>query len=167
MPNWCNNSITIRHVDPQMIERAYQALCQGQFLNEFVPMPKELLEGDGWYQWAVNNWGTKWDVGGNDCMVEKANDNEISASFDSAWAPPCAAYEKLAAMGFIIKAYYHEPGMCFAGVWTGDEDYVNDDYREYSDESAETVREAVGEELDDYWGISESMASWEDDREDQ
>lgn len=167
MPNWCNNSITIRHVDPLMIERAYQALCQGQFLNEFVPMPKELLEGDGWYQWAVNNWGTKWDVGGNDCMVEKINVNEISASFDSAWAPPCTAYSQLVDQGFEIRAYYYEPGMCFAGIWTGDANGINDDYREYSDESAETVREAVGEELDDYWGISESMASWEDDREDQ
>lgn len=35
--------------------------------------------------------------------------------FDSAWSPPTEAYEKLQAMGFVVKAYYWELGMSFCG----------------------------------------------------
>ncbi len=194
MPNWCNNSITLKHKDPAMIERAYQALCKGEFLNEFIPVPLCLREtvagsfGDpekqaaleksqqdnlnaynykDWYDFCVGEWGTKWDVGGDDGLIQKLNDNEVNASFDSAWAPPIRAYERLCEMGFIIKAYYDEPGMCFCGVVTGDEDYFDDDYYEYSGETSETVREAIGEELDDFWGISENMAQWEEENVDE
>ncbi len=190
MPNWCNNSVTLRHKDPEMIQRAYDALLKGGLLNEFIPCPKELTEtvsghcGEGyaqdlnqakmalnvkyfghkdWYDWQVANWGTKWDVGGDDGVVDRINDNELGASFDSAWAPPVNAYEKLCAMGFEIKAYYNEPGMCFCGAVTGNEDSFDDEYYEYSGESSETVRDAIGAELDDFWCISENMKEWEEE----
>lgn len=188
MPNWCNNSITLKHKDPQMIERAHKALVDGRLLQEFIPCPQDLLDTvagfpgadkqaaheaqeksnlekyghKNWYDWNIANWGTKWDVGGDDGLTQKLDANTLEASFDSAWAPPCAAYEQLAAMGFIIKAYYDEPGMCFCGVWTGDEEEFFDDYREYSGETSETVREVISEELDDFWGLSERMAEWEE-----
>lgn len=191
MPNWCNNSITLKHKDPAMIERAYKALCAGRFLQEFLPCPAELLEtvagfvGEelraaheaqqasniekygykDWYDWNIANWGTKWDVGGDDGLIQLLSENSLDASFDSAWAPPIQAYERLCAMGFIIKAYYDEPGMAFCGVFTGDEEDSYDDYYEYSGETSETVREAIGEELDDFWGISETMAQWEEENE--
>lgn len=187
MPNWCNNSITLKHKDPAMIERAFQALCKGEFLNEFIPIPQELkdtvagfkgesereaheaqqkanIEKHGykdWYDFSVAEWGTKWDVGGDDGLIQKLDDNTLEASFDSAWSPPTNAYEKLAAMGFEIKAYYDECGMAFCGVWTGNEEDFYDDYYEYGSETSETVRVAVGEELDDFWGLSERMAEWE------
>jgi hypothetical protein len=189
MPNWCNNSITLKHKDPVMIERAFKSLCKGEFLSEFFPCPKDLLEtvagfpGEDkraeheaqqkrnielyghkdWYDWQVANWGTKWDVGGDDGLIQKLSENSLDASFDSAWAPPIRAYEQLCALGFIIKAYYDEPGMCFCGVFTGDEEDSFDDYHEYSSYNSKNVREAIGEELDDFWGISETMAQYEDE----
>jgi hypothetical protein len=36
-----------------------------------------------------------------------------------------------------------------------------DEYYEYGGEDSTTVRESIGAELDDYFGISESMAEWE------
>ena len=42
MPNWCNNTIELSHEDPAMIERAKAAFADGKFLNEFIPLPKEL-----------------------------------------------------------------------------------------------------------------------------
>lgn len=191
MPNWCNNSITLKHEDPAMIERAYKALCRGEFLNEFIPVPQDLkdtvagfmgedkreaheaqqkanLEKYGakdWYDFCTSQWGTKWDVGGDDGLIQKLSENCVEASFDSAWAPPCAAYEQLAAMGFIIKAYYDEPGMAFCGVWTGDEEDFQDDYYEYSGETSETVANVIGYDLDQFWGISERMAEWEEENE--
>ena len=193
MPNWCNNSITLKHKDPAMIERAYKALCAGEFLQEFIPCPQALRDtvagsmGEDkraaheaqmadniakhgykdWYDWQVANWGTKWDVGGDDGLIQLLSENSLDASFESAWSPPVNAYEKLCAMGFIIKAYYDEPGMCFCGVVTGDEDYFDDDYYEYSGETSETVRGLIGEELDDFWGISETMANYEEENADE
>lgn len=187
MPNWCNNSITLKHKDPAMIERAVKAYQEGRFLAEFIPVPQELkdtvagfkpedereaheaqqksnLEKFGykdWYSFCVNEWGTKWDIGGGGEFIEQPDANTIEASFDSAWAPPCAAYEKLAAMGFEIKAYYMETGMAFCGKWTGNEDDSFDDYYEYGSETAETIREAVGAELDDFWGLTDMLAEWE------
>ena len=189
MPNWCNNSVTLKHKDPAMIERAYKALCKGEFLQEFIPCPQALrdtvagFKGEDeraeheaqqarniaehgykdWYDWQIANWGTKWDVGGDDGLIQLLSENSIDASFDSAWSPPTTAYEKLAAMGFIIKAYYNEPGMAFCGVWTGDEEDFFDDYYEYGGETSATVREVIGEELDDFWCISEDMANWEEE----
>lgn len=189
MPNWCNNSVTLKHKDPAMIERAHKALVDGRLLQEFFPCPQDLIDtvagfpGEdkreaheaqekrnlelygykNWYDWNVANWGTKWDVGSDDGLTQKLDANTLEASFDSAWAPPCAAYEKLIEMGFYIKAFYDEPGMCFCGVWEGDtENGFFDDYCEYSGETSETIREAVGEELDDFWGLSERMAEWEE-----
>ena len=37
MPNWCNNTLVLRHADPAMITRAKDAFAAGKFLNEFVP----------------------------------------------------------------------------------------------------------------------------------
>ena len=182
MPNWCNNSVTLRHKDPAMIQRAQEALASGTLLNEFFPCPAELHEHDSpirdealserflkeygakdWYDWQVKNWGTKWDVG-TDGLMQRLDEHTLEASFDSAWAPPTAAYEKLTDLGFYVKAYYNEPGMCFCGVWEGDKDNgFFDDYVEYSGETSATIREAVGEELDDYWGLSETMAEYEEE----
>jgi hypothetical protein len=66
-------------------------------------------------------------------------------------------------LGFEITAYYYEPGMAFVGKW---EDGC-DDYFEISGHDSTNVREAIGEELDDYFGISEDMAQWEEENEDE
>jgi hypothetical protein len=192
MPNWCNNSITLRHKDSAMVTRAQEALAAGRLLQEFIPCPQDLIDtvsgfmGEDkreaheaqmkrnielygykdWYDWNVANWGTKWDVGGDDGLMERLDPNTLQASFDSAWAPPCNAYERLAALGFEIEAYYNEPGMCFCGKVTANEDDFVDDYYEYSGESSATVREAIGDDLDDFWGISEDMANYEEENED-
>lgn len=188
MPNWCQNSITLHHRDPAMIDRAMKALAASTLLQEFVPCPQDLIDTvadfpsedkraaheaqenrnlelygyKNWYDWNVANWGTKWDVGSDDTLG-RIDDHTLEASFDSAWSPPCQAYEKLCAMGFEIEAYYNEPGMAFCGKFTGNENEFFDDYQEYSGETAKTVREVIGEELDDFWCISEDMTQWEED----
>jgi hypothetical protein len=176
MPNWCNNGITLRHADPEMIQRAATTLQAGQFLQEFIPCPKELTETvaqfgtndaekanldkygyASWYDFNIANWGTKWDVESDN--VEILDANTVTAGFDSAWAPPIRAYERLLELGFEIEAFYYEPGMQFVGKWTDGED----EYIELGGETSATVRESIGAELDDYFCISEQMAEWEAD----
>ena len=190
MPNWCNNTVTLEHDDPAMIARAKASFADGRFLAEFIPVPKSLqivagcagshdspeqialveaeennIKAHGyknWYDFCVNEWGTKWDVGGGDGSL---NDIEggIIVSFDSAWAPPTNAYEKLHEMGFKILAMYYEPGMAFAGVW---EDGI-DDYYEYGGLDSAGIAEELPSALDEAFGISESVAEWEAENEEE
>jgi hypothetical protein len=188
MPNWCNNVVELAHEDPAMLERARDALNRGEFLNEFIPVPEELkivagsvgdpdeqkklmedternlqVHGYGnWYDYCVNEWGTKWDVGG-DGMTAEIENGRITTSFDSAWSPPIAAYEKLVDMGFSVRAYYYEGGMCFAGVW---EDFI-DDYYDLGGMTSEQVKEELPEALDEMFCISEYMAEWEEENEEE
>ena len=175
MPNWCANTLTLKHEDPAMITRARDAFMRGELLQEFIPCPAELLEttaqfgqndqeklnrekyGYGsWYDWNIAHWGTKWDVGGDGCDALH-HANEFNASFDSAWAPPTSAYERLMELGFEVRAMYYEPGMAFAGIW---EDGFDDCYQ-YGSMNAEQIADALPEELDEAFGISESVAEWE------
>ncbi len=191
MPNWCNNVVELAHEDPAMLERARDALNRGEFLQEFIPVPQELkdtvagrvggneeyaqrlqefkeklnLEFFGyanWYDYCVNEWGTKWDVGG-DGMTCEIEDGRISTSFDSAWSPPIQAYEKLVDLGFSVRAYYYEGGMCFAGIW---EDF-NDDYYDLSGLDSEAVKDQLPSALDEMFCISEYMAEWEAENAEQ
>ena len=42
MPNWCNNTMTLEHDDPAMIERARTAFNGEGLLQEFIPVPEDL-----------------------------------------------------------------------------------------------------------------------------
>jgi hypothetical protein len=57
-----------------------------------------------------------------------------------------------------VIAYYNEPGMGFVGKW----DNGVDDCVEYHGQTSDTVRDYIGEELDDMYAISETMAEYED-----
>ena len=159
MPNWCNNTLNLRHEDPAMIERAKTAFANGRFLEEFVPFPN----GEWDYNWCVNTWGTKWDVGGGDGHTVEQDANGVVFNFDSAWAPPTGAYEHLMEQGFEILAYYYEPGMAFAGKW----DNGDDDYYEYGGMSAMEIEAMLPDDLDETFGISESVAEYEAEQEEE
>jgi hypothetical protein len=160
VPNWCNNSITIRGTNQREISEIADAMNEGRFLKTVIPIPED--QKDNWYDFCVNNWGTKWEV---DCQNVEVEDDGLSVScfFDSAWAPPVGVAEALVERGLAVTLYYHECGMCFVGKY---EDGV-DDYYEYSSENSETVRAAIGDELDDMFGISENMAEYEAENPDE
>jgi hypothetical protein len=135
MPNWCMNKLTVSHPNKDMVDRFEKAYNLGKACSDFVPEPN-YINDDEWYNWRVCNWGTKWDIGA-DIGTDKEERyglkatrvaNEVSCSFDSAWAPPVGLYEKLFELGYDIKATYWEPGMAFCGIW----DNGADNYCEYS-----------------------------------
>jgi hypothetical protein len=186
MPNWCNNTLELSHEDPAMIERAKRAFAEGKLLNEFVPVPEDLhivagRVGDDndpkqkelelkeelnrithgystWYDFCVNEWGTKWDVGGDDYNEpHQETPNDLTISFDSAWAPPTVAMDKLVDLGFSVRLYYYEPGMAFAGIYEDG----SDDYYDYGGMNSDQVAEELPTALDEMFGISESIAEYE------
>jgi len=153
MPNWCSNTLNISHEDPDMIERAKTAYRAGRFLQEFIPFPN----GEWDYNWCVNTWGTKWDIGGEDAHMVEQDANNVVFNFDSAWAPPTGAYEQLMEQGFEIIAYYYEPGMAFCGKWENGDD----DYYEYGGMTSDQIADELPDDLDETFGISESVAEYE------
>ena len=190
MPNWCNNSVVLKHEDPVMIERARKAFIDGRLLDEFIPVPADLHIVAGsvgakgspeqnelelkeelnrithgystWYDFCVNEWGTKWDVGGDGNLPQDIPGG-LMLGFESAWSPPITAYEKLMELGFEIEAMYFEPGMAFAGIW----DNGFDDFYDYSGMDSKAIAEALPAELDEAFGISESAAEWEEENKEE
>lgn len=58
--------------------------------------PEYKEEGIDWYSYNNENWGTKWDVANSDgTFIEDDSPGIVSYRFDTAWAPPVPAMEKL------------------------------------------------------------------------
>ena len=180
MPNWCNNSIKVKgHADK--IDALKKAVIDQKMLDHMMPMPKELKDSEkfpadgserpdlvakhgasSWYDWAVNNWMTKWDTGVEDASYIQEQDlgdgmKEISFHFDSAWSPPTGAYEHYLAHNNDIDIYatYYEPGCDFAGIFENN----YDDCYPLSDITDAQLRGDLSE-LDDHYGILESREEW-------
>jgi hypothetical protein len=189
MPNWCNNTLTLTHEDPAMITRAKEALDRGEFLQEFIPVPKDLSDtvsgymGDGeeqaklvaktqaniekygygnWYDFCVGEWGTKWDVGGDGQTDIHPDGKMLHTTFDSAWAPPINAYDKLVELGFGVNAMYYEGGMCYAGAY----DEHGDQEISLEGMSADEI-ERDYPSIDEAFGISESIREYEAENEEE
>ena len=190
MPNWCDNQITITGPN-KVIDKIEKIVNEekgaGGLLDFFQPMPKELRDttADGstdkklmekygysdWYGWACDNWGTKWEVceffGVDRQYLTEQSEGEstISFSFSSAWSPPIGAYEEFLAKNeeCSLKAYYYEGGCDFMGIWDNGDDrcYQPSNYK--SDDKF--FDSGDGKEIDDYFGITESMADWEAEQE--
>ena len=161
MPNWCNNTLTLTHEDPTQIDRAIAAFQEGKLCQEFHPMQPHLLEDESWYNWRVDNWGTKWDVGGEtEGRIDRINENSVSISFESAWCPPIEFYQHIEEnCGFAVNATWFEPGMGFAG------EFYDGESQHYEWSDLEEARSVIPEHLEEEYGIIADMESWEEENE--
>ena len=143
-------------------------------------MPKELEDTEApskksnWYDWRVDNWSTKWDV----CEfhgVERRNYDVptisvISFGFDSAWAPPIGAYQKFLDENpnVNIRTTYYEGGCDFMGIWDNGDDICYEVSTIAPKGSIDKFwKTSEGKELDDLYGITESMAEYEAQQEEE
>ena len=163
MPNWCSNTIEIEGTKEQI--NAFVSFLDEQNGKEwftfFKPTPPELKE-EGWYEWNIENWGTKWNCDAQDWVkVENPNADESSVTFwfDSAWSPPTALYEFIEATSTLnIKASYNEGGMGFVGEFVDGVDEC------FNYESLEDL-ENIPEHLVDEWNLAEQMEMNEEEDE--
>jgi hypothetical protein len=146
MPNECMNTLSVMG-EKENVEEFVKFVTTGidkiSLFNSLIPFPeelddttspvnladkgknKELIEkygSDNWYDWRVDNWGTKWgDYELTTSEITKAYNEEqwyINFNYTTAWSPGenelanaiCKHFPKLKAM-----IQYEEPGMCFAG----------------------------------------------------
>ena len=86
----------------------------GKVLFTTHKFPKSGKTDDRWYDWQINNWGTKWEPA--DISVEQC-DEELELTFNTAWSPPediCRAIrEKYPDV--TVSWFFDEPGMEVAG----------------------------------------------------
>ena len=200
MPNWCDNQISITGPNSvidkiEKIVKEESNNAENGLLQFFHPMPAELKDttapapdktakdkkiakarklefgADSWYDWRVNNWGTKWELCefyGVDRQYhseQSEGESTISFGFSSAWAPPIGAYEKFLEnnSNCFIRAYYYEGGCDFMGLW---EDGVDDCYAPSDYKSTDDFwQDGIGSTLDDVFNITESMAEYEAEQE--
>ena len=192
MPNYCNNNIVI--TGPNSVIDKIEKIAngdKGDLLQYFYPMPKALEDTtaplqkdatkeekakakenlkkygyDNWYDWRVENWGTKWDIMEFYNINRKEigeDESEISLGFDTAWAPALGAYERFIDenSNCSLKAYYYEPGCDFMGEWDNGIDSCFEVAKYGLDD--DFWKEGIGSTLDDYFGITESMAQYLED----
>ena len=122
MPNWCYNRVTImgNEKDLQEIKELVEDKENDTDFSfeKIKPLPKDLEDGE-WYNWCINNWGTKWDA--TDAYLENerldGKWSELEYTFDTAWSPAKGIYNELTERfpDVSISWFYDEPGMQFAG----------------------------------------------------
>ena len=191
MPNWCNNNLILSG-NLKELEKVQKDIEKGDFFNSILPIPTEVADTqspardetqeqkdknkaleekhgcDNWYDWRVNNWGTKWDIDAdsfyqNEIVKITDNTGKLRLAFDSDWAPPEAIYNAIVEQEILgVNAYYYEPGCDFAGhYYNGHDDCItisdcDDDYFEMND---------LGRSLDGYYNILESREMWREEEE--
>jgi len=123
MPNWCENTLSIDGEEKILKEFKEKAKTiesektreTDLSLNQFIPMPE--FEEEEWYEWAIDNWGCKWDI---TAYINHESKKELIYTFDSPWSPPLEAIKRISklypTLNFTID--YAEPGMCFGGIKT-------------------------------------------------
>lgn len=116
----------------------YNLICKmpEQLESEVAPLPKRDGETeeqyktrmkqykkefgyDNWYDWRLNNWGTKWDVYDFNLYVEEADN--IECNFLSAWGPPLLWLTKAIEMfpKLHFRMDYIDEGDNFCGMAVG------------------------------------------------
>ena len=169
MPHWCQNVVYIE-ARPAEIEEIVEAINNGiddeGLLNYFRPEPKheetEESSMPSWWTWRVENWGTKWEVQA-EIVSHSVEGGWINLRFDSAWSPPIDALSFWCGQkeGRTCNLRYMEWGMMFCGEYDsqGEHDYYD------IPATVELAKQLIPTELDDEFGIFESMTQWDEEQE--
>ena len=150
MPNWCNNTLMIVAPNKHKLTMVCKKLGLKNEIPQvnfgsIVPEPRGLMDGEqedsnsdmeglgfampNWYNWRIENWGCKWDVGDLDesCITYNGVEAYVSddcityprvnVQFATPWSPPIAFVmalsEKYPDCAILLK--FEEGGMGFEG----------------------------------------------------
>ena len=135
MPNWCQNVMYVSHTDKEMMVALKDAIIKRELCDHIKPMPEELEDTTSsdypnWYDWRVNNWGTKWDIYSpwdtDEIYVADDGKETYVFKFDTAWSPPIPIYDAMMDQGFNLVARYVEYGCGYHGEYGVDGDFYHD-----------------------------------------
>lgn len=186
MPNWCSNTLCIQFGNKSELKKIKKLLLNKENVVDFAlaaPQPENLYQGGlslqkekelkeqgipDWYNWNINNWGTKWNASG--CYIVEKDDEEIRVCFDTAWSPPekwfYAFCDKLKdiSRGITAQLRYEESGMWFAGTYVLESDgYIYQHEGEMINISDTTRKEIKYDSKMDVWrDTNGKFVSWAD-----
>ena len=88
--------------------------ADGKVLFTTHKFPKSGKTDDRWYDWQIQNWGTKWEP--TDLSVEQC-EQEVELTFNTAWSPPEAICRAIRERypDCSVSWFYDEPGCEIAG----------------------------------------------------
>ena len=133
MPNHCDQTVIFKG-PANVIGVLYSNVLKGRLCQAVRPMPFSLSytsspsDSPNWYNWANDNWGTKWDIA-DPVVLEKSWEKESDLWFSTedisftfvcwtAWAPPIPVWQELVRKHQVeIKASYIEESMGFEGTF--------------------------------------------------
>lgn len=140
VPNWCNNDLEItgkpkdlhkliKQVTTTEAEAGDEA-CAFDF-NKVIPLPDN--QKDDWYEWRIENWGTKWQPSdvtfvSSEGTTYSSVDNlepevwesgQVIVTFQTAWSPPIQVIKQLSKDNPNVKIVhkFYEEGNCFYGTY--------------------------------------------------
>ena len=157
MPNWCINQVHASGPSNQITDlvNALESPPPPYYINQglvskeevsnkwkfsgLLPIPES--EISAWYDWCIENWGTKWEAsedGQNDVYIEDDH-GVIEWDFETAWNPPLAFFAKISSKYPDIEFYifYFEPGENFIGKAAIKNGVISDTRREATREDHE------------------------------
>ena len=166
MPNWCWNHLEVHGDEKQLhefVEKSTKTIGTSDLRSgDEFSFEGTLPRGDrkDWYDWSLNNWGTKWDA----CEPNICH-NDIdyfAVSFESAWSPPITWIENIIKdfpnLSFTLE--YEEPGMCFGGRLLAQYETLWDDLHWDLDQASECCEAEVS--FDDYDDVAKCLVCGEE-----
>lgn len=118
--------------------------------NTIIPKPE--LSGNGWFQWTMENWGTKWEP---TVYNFSCNSRTINIDFQSAFCHPHKIYKHLQNLDFEIDYYFasmENLDYGWGGTIYGNEiNYHQVEIPEYDElhEELNNFREVIERNIDD------------------
>jgi hypothetical protein len=151
MPNWCDCELTVTGDVADLHAFAdFIKTDKSDFdFNTIIPYPEKFRELDriayewdkdnpnnwkdrpkdgfnqGGYEWCIQNWGTKWNLGNGDWdsvqidMLDCEIEPHMTLCFQTAWAPPSPVVLEASIIfpTLTFKLEYYEGGMGFQGKY--------------------------------------------------
>tara|TARA_Y100001938_G_scaffold149911_1_gene238677 strand:+ start:1208 stop:1756 length:549 start_codon:yes stop_codon:yes gene_type:complete len=163
MPNWCWNHLEVSGDEIQLREFVEKSTINIKENDEFS-FEGTLPRGDrkDWYNWSIENWGTKWDA--CEACINHNDIDYFAVSFETAWSPPIDWIENIMKnfpdLCFTLE--YEEPGMCFGGKLFAQHERVFEDNHWDLDQASECCEGEVSFDEDDFHGEAKCLICGEE-----
>lgn len=127
---------------------------------------KPTIRKDSWWDWRVQNWGTKWNIE----VLEKedlhTDKNGITFDCETAWSPPIEALAELENKGFKIECDYYEGGCAFIGRYSTGTGVIDWRLPETLAELKDMMKDnKVLKDLAESWGVDYDYEQMESEEE--
>lgn len=105
MPNHCSNTLRICGTEKEIsklqkfVEITKSEATEQHNATEFSCqriLPRPISKDSDWYDWNINNWGSKWDCYDVDVDDSQAEQGYLVYNFSTAWSPINNVIHKLA-----------------------------------------------------------------------